>query len=172
MTDARTFEDAFRRVFDDEHSSLYRYLDRLTGDAALAADIAQGAFIRLYERGAMPDQTRAWLISVSHNLLRDDRRSASRRRRLLERWPEEAPMGGATRRADVEVETDELRRSVRVALDAMPARDRRLLLLRHEGCSYRELAAALDIAETSVGVLLMRAHDRFARQYTGGRTCT
>jgi DNA-directed RNA polymerase specialized sigma24 family protein len=39
----------------------------------------------------------------------------------------------------------------------MPERDRRLLLLRHEGYSYHELATALGLVESSVGTLLRRA---------------
>ena len=31
----------FTAVFERRHAELFRYLDRLTGDAALAADIAQ-----------------------------------------------------------------------------------------------------------------------------------
>jgi DNA-directed RNA polymerase specialized sigma24 family protein len=48
-------------------------------------------------------------------------------------------------------------------------RDQQLLLLRHEGYSYREIGTALDIAETSVGTLLMRASAAFAASFEEGR---
>ena len=37
-----SFELVFRRRFDEFYTSLFRYLDRLSGDFALAADIAAG----------------------------------------------------------------------------------------------------------------------------------
>ncbi|MGH7567875.1 MAG: sigma factor, partial [Gemmatimonadales bacterium] len=62
---------------------LYRYLDRLSGDPDLAADLAQEAFVKLYRRGALPVAPAAWLITVGLNLLRNARSTRSRRRRLL-----------------------------------------------------------------------------------------
>jgi DNA-directed RNA polymerase specialized sigma24 family protein len=50
---------------------------------------------------------------------------------------------------------------VRAALDRPTLRDRQALLLRHGGYSYREIAAALGLAETSVGTTLVRAGQAF-----------
>ncbi len=55
--------------------------------------------------------------------------------------------------------------AVRRALDALNQRDREMLLMKHEGFSYREIAAAVDVAATSVGTLLARAEARFAAAY-------
>jgi DNA-directed RNA polymerase specialized sigma24 family protein len=52
-------------------------------------------------------------------------------------------------------------------LDALPSRERALLLLRHEGYSYRELGKALRIRESSVGTLLGRARERFRAAMEG-----
>jgi DNA-directed RNA polymerase specialized sigma24 family protein len=46
--------------FEQHYRRLYRYLDRLTGDPEQAADLAQETFVRLYQRGSMPDDTAAW----------------------------------------------------------------------------------------------------------------
>jgi RNA polymerase sigma factor (sigma-70 family) len=62
---------------------------------------------------------------------------------------------------DAELEVEEQRRAVRAALDSMRERERQLLLLRHEGYSYRELATALGLTESSVGTLLARAKAAF-----------
>ena len=56
------------------------------------------------------------------------------------------------------------RRKARLALRALPARDRLLLALRAQGLSYREIAAAAAIQEQSVGKLLARAVDRWKRE--------
>jgi RNA polymerase sigma factor (sigma-70 family) len=168
VTDPPAFDELFRQLFVSDHDSIFRYLARLTGDDALAADIAQDAFIRLLQRGQMPDQPRAWLIAVAHNRLRDEQRGVMRRRRLLGDHTSELLMGDPPPSPDAAVLADERRRSVRRALDALPERDRQMLLLRYEGYSYRDLAHALQIAEASVGTLLLRAQGKFVRLYEGG----
>ncbi len=54
---------------------------------------------------------------------------------------------------------------MRRALAALPERQRDCLLLRHSGCSYAEIAAALGIAIGSVGVILARAERAFRESY-------
>jgi RNA polymerase sigma-70 factor, ECF subfamily len=161
MTERGAFEATFRRLFDERFASLFRYLDRLSGDPELAADLAQEAFVRLYERGAVPADARAWLGAVATNLFRDERRRTQRRVRLLAREPAELTLGAPSPASDTAVLADERRACVRAALDRLPLRDRQMLLLRHEGYSYREIAQALGIAETSVGTMLVRATAAF-----------
>ncbi len=50
-------------------------------------------------------------------------------------------------------------------LGALPTRQAELLLLRHEGLSYDEVAAALGLNPASVGTLLARAQQAFRKEY-------
>lgn len=154
------FEEAFCRLFDHQFPSLFRYLHRLTGDGDLADDLAQEVFVRLYQRASLPDDTRGWMGAVAHNLLRDNKRTAKRRLHLIEARPGEFTSGSSAH-ADENMLADERRQLVRKALDKLSERDRRMLLLRHEGYSYREIAHALGVNETSVGTLLLRATNVF-----------
>ena len=154
------FEEAFCRLFDQEFPSLFRYLQRLTGDRDLADDLAQEVFVRLYQRASFPDDTRGWMGAVAHNLLRDQKRTAKRRLHLMVASPE-AVTPGRPANADENLLANERRQAVRGALDKLSERDRRMLLLRHEGYSYREIAHALGVNETSVGTLLLRATAAF-----------
>ena len=113
----------------------------------------------------MPDDLRAWLVSVALNQARDEQRTRSRRLRLLRRRAPEEHMGDAAPSPEDDVLSAERRTLVRRALDTLPQRDRALLLLREEGYSYRELAVALEIVEASVGTLLARAKVAFRRAY-------
>lgn len=167
MTSDSSFEAEFRSAFATRFGELFRYLNRLSGDPALASDIAQETFIRLFQRGQMPDDVRGWLGAVSHNLFRDERRTSSRRRLLLQRRAPESTVSDPPPAPDDRLLRDERRAGVRAALASMPSRDRELLLLRHEGYSYRELAAALGIMESSVGTLLARAKAMFRRALDG-----
>jgi RNA polymerase sigma-70 factor (ECF subfamily) len=162
---ASSFHEQFTAVFHANFARLFRYLDRLSGEPELAADLAQEAFVRLYRRGSLPDAPEAWLISVAMNLFRNDRTSRSRRRRLLTAARSEASLGDPSPSPDQVSEREETRLRVRSAVDRMPDRERRLLLLSAEGFSYREIAAGLDLHEASVGTLLARARRMFRELY-------
>lgn len=153
-------DDAFTEVFHLNAPSLFRYLVRLSGDADMAADLMQETFVRLHDRGSLPDDVRAWLTTVATNLLRDDRRTAARRVHLAEKFNVDL-MPAAMPSPEIAAEAHERRDAVRAALATLSERDRQLLLLRHEGFSYREIAAAADVSTNSVGTLLVRATAAF-----------
>jgi RNA polymerase sigma-70 factor (ECF subfamily) len=166
---AAGFGREFTRLFHDQSPGLFRYVNRLTGDPEMAADIIQETFVKLYQRGSVPDDARAWLATVAINLLRDERRTASRRGMLLVRH---TPETATVRPPDVELIADEQRQLVRAALDTLTPRDREMLLLKHAGYSYREIAAALGLAETSIGTMLVRATASFHSAFTERNSVT
>lgn len=154
-------------VYSEHYRSLVRFLYRQTGDQALAEDLAQEAFVRAIQH--QPEQPKAWLFQVAANLARDDFRRRAVRRRHLElvgnqRGAVPAADADGTR-PDIALERDEATALVRAALDELSANDRDGLLMREEGLSYGEIAAALNISETSVGTTLSRARRRFAAAY-------
>jgi RNA polymerase sigma-70 factor (ECF subfamily) len=157
------FDQAFAVVFEAEYPRLFRYMDRLSGEPDLAADLAQEAFIRLHRRGAMPERPGLWLLTVAMNLFRNERSTAARRRRLLTRWRPAAadPVVPAT--ADSHL--GEQSHHVRAALRQLSSRDQEMLLLRAEGYSYKEIASLLGLNEPSVGTLLARAKRAFRQAY-------
>jgi RNA polymerase sigma-70 factor (ECF subfamily) len=158
---APTFDERFTLLFDEHHARIFRYLDRLSGDPELAADIAQDTFVRLHRRGSLPDRPEAWLITVALNLFRNARSMESRRRRLLSvsraAIAHSDPAPDPSRGSDANAAA----RLVRHALESLGERERSLLLLRAEGYSYRDIAISLDLTETSIGTLLARARRAF-----------
>ena len=66
---------------------------------------------------------------------------------------------------DAAVEAALVRLEQRRALNSLPERQRACLLLRHAGYSYAEIAATLDLAVGSVGVLLARGERAFREAY-------
>ncbi|MCC7141020.1 MAG: sigma-70 family RNA polymerase sigma factor [Candidatus Eisenbacteria bacterium] len=158
------FRERFPTLFETQKPRLERYLARLSGEPQLAADLAQEAFIKLYERGESPDCPEAWLITVATNLFRNARSKESRRTRLLR----EAETGGDLRESSpsgLEGLSAAGDGRVRRAIETLSEREQSLLLLRTEGYSYRELALALDLEESSVGTLLARAKRAFRAAY-------
>lgn len=151
-------------LFEEGFPPLYRYCLRLTGDADVAQDVAQEAFVRLVRDRVQgpPPALRAWLFRVAGNLIRDRYRVTENRRRLLEAHP---VTPGGTPDPDSELERAETVARVREALDGLSDRDRTLLLMREEGFSYQEMAEAVGVKASSVGTLLARAQERFVEVY-------
>ena len=163
----QSFDDSFVGLFETHYPRLYRYLDRVSGEPDLAADIAQETFVRLYRRGALPDAPPAWLISVAMNLFRNAHSSTNRRRRLLTVARGERMQADPPPSPEEVALADDTRRQVRCAIDRLPERERNLLLLHAEGYTYRDIAAALELNEHSVGTLLARARRAFRECYEG-----
>lgn len=154
----------FDSLFQQLYPSLFRYLHRLTGDADVADDIAQEAFVRLLKQNLPDEEVRPWLFTVAMNLVRDHARKVERRQRLLTTAP---VLVSSTTLPDEAVERSERVGSVRLILDQLSARDQQLLLMREEGFKYEEIARVIGVAPASVGTLIARALRRFAELYDG-----
>jgi RNA polymerase sigma factor (sigma-70 family) len=151
------------RLFDEHYQSLYRFLLRFSGDADVAADAVQEAFLRLVERPPPDAQFgRAWLFKVATNVVLEAARTRSRRTRLLAASPARAPLADPPPSPSDLVEADEQRRMVIEALAALSDKERTALLMREEGFSHREIAEAVGTTTGSVGTLVARALARLA----------
>jgi RNA polymerase sigma-70 factor, ECF subfamily len=158
----------FETIFLEHWPRVYGALLRLVGDPAEAEDLALETFWRLYDH---PPQDQAnlnvggWLYRVATNLGLNAIRAWKRRERYeteAGRWDAEANTDADP--AEAAAQSEE-RRRVRRALRDMDQRQAELLILRHSGFSYHELAAALDVTENSVGTLLVRAEREFEKHY-------
>jgi RNA polymerase sigma factor (sigma-70 family) len=159
--------NAFRDFFDRYYQAVCRRLTGLLGNRSAAEDVAQEAFLKLYQTPpADPANVGGWLnrvaVNLAYNYLRGEE---SRRRREMTAGGSEA--GEAPEWAGPEesaLRTEEVEQ-VRMALESLTVRDRACLLLRFSGMSYAEIAAALDIGESSVGTVLARSRARFKKEY-------
>ena len=65
------FRAAVEDLFATHFPRVFRIVNRLSGEPDLAADVAQEAFVSLYERGSLPDTPVAWVITVALNRFRN-----------------------------------------------------------------------------------------------------
>jgi RNA polymerase sigma-70 factor, ECF subfamily len=163
--------ERFVTVFRDRYHELYGLGFRLLGDHGEAEDVVQETFLRLDGHAVLDrpdDEVAAWLrrvcLNTAFNRLRGLRRATARLDRAgrAERADDEADEGGGPL---LDVLRAEQQRAVRRALATLPERQRACLLLRHAGYSYAEIAATLDLAVGSVGVLLARGERAFREAY-------
>jgi RNA polymerase sigma-70 factor (ECF subfamily) len=166
--DAASFEALFLRHYE----CVYKVLFYLLGNQADAEDIAQQIFLKLYhapERIQSPIQSDAnvagWLyraaINEGYNALRSRKRRTAWYEKLARLWPLADAWPDPARQA----ESQDIQAQVRQILLEMKPRQAQLLLLRHSGFSYAELAMALGVAPGSIGSLLTRAERAFAQKY-------
>ena len=148
--------------------ALMRYLTRLAGDADAAADALQEAFVRLLEQPPRDARARSWLFTVATNVVREQGRTRTRRSQLLRRAPTDA-LHGDTRDPGADAEGADRRRLVRGALAGLSERDRTALLMREEGFSHEEIAAAVGTTTKSVGTIIARALRKLAGELRLGR---
>lgn len=154
---------SFESVYERHSGPLFRYVHRFTGEVDVANDVVQEAFCRYLTSSVPEEEARPWLFRVATNLVRDRARRGRRRDRLLRRFRD--PRDEVTPASDTE---RSLRvAAVRTALDMLDQRQRQMLLMREEGFSYGEIAAAVGVAPGSVGALLTRARNRFRQAYAG-----
>jgi len=143
----------------------FRLAARVLGDTEEALDVAQEAFIRVYQ--ALPrfkgqSAFYTWLFRIVMNLALDRRRQRAARQRAFgseevppEEWeriaaddtPDPAEAAGSA----------EQRAKITRALDALPEHHRTIIILSDiEGLSYREIA---DTLHCPVGTVMSRLHN-------------
>jgi RNA polymerase sigma-70 factor (ECF subfamily) len=151
-------------LFRTYHDPLVRYLTRRLGDRDWAEEVAQETFVRALRQTDLQNE-RAWLFAVATNLVRDEARKDSRRRRHLELLTAEAKAESVAEPPLTDLERAQERALARRAIDALSERDREALLMREEGLDYNEIAAALELSVASVGTTLSRARRRLVEVY-------
>jgi RNA polymerase sigma-70 factor (ECF subfamily) len=159
----------FDEAFTLHHRAVYRAAHSVVRDAALAEDVTQEVFIRLYKNIDSPpseELLRAWLLRVALNLAKNVIRGNTR---AMTREDEYAKQAEADGWFTAEPETDYERKAqiaeARRALDKIKEPMRSCLLLKQQGLSYKEIATALSVNETNVGSLVARGRKEFVRLY-------
>lgn len=140
-------------VLYDRYSPLvYTTCLKVLGEPALAEDVTQDVFLRLWQRpeSFIPARGRfvTWLLSITRNRAVDEIRSRNRRRRRELSEPETAPVAPTAIARDSDpasfAELREEQDSVRNALAQLPPEQRRVLELAFfGGYTHQEIAAHL-----------------------------
>jgi len=147
-------ERALDHLVAHHYRGVYEVTYRVLGDAELAADAAQDAFMNAI--GALHTfrgdaSLRTWLLRIAANTARSaGRKLTSRREVALE--PESAGQSGGPDPARVAIARTEADR-VAVALEQLPEKQRLAVSLRiYQDLSHREIGEVLDSSEAAARV--------------------
>ena len=160
---ARRDEGAFEQLVRRHTAALYHGALRTTGSPQLAEEVVQDAWLSAWLHvGGFRGQSavRTWLVRIvtskALNALRRPQRTLA-----LDAVPEVLAAGDSD--PEQQAELRERARAVRLAVAALPERQREAVVLRDlEGLSYEEVARALDCSVASVKSALHRGRRALA----------
>ncbi len=142
---ARGDQQAFAEIVRGLQAPVWRFLRHLVGDAALAEDLTQETFIRVYRKlGSFRHRAKfsTWVFQIARNAGIDEIRSRERRSRLVRvlRPDRPAVRSGPETGVEVQAALTELSPKLREAF----------LMVEVLGLTYREAGGALGVPEGTV----------------------
>jgi len=150
---------AFEKLWDRWAGPLLRYLERMVSDSAIAEDLVQDTFLRVYrarERYEPRARFSTWLYRIATNLALNEL-ARPRRRHAHEDADAGRPLPSPTGSTDDLVDARRAGAALAHELARLPDRQRMALWLSAaEGHSYSEIAVMLETSEKSVKALVHR----------------
>lgn len=159
-------QDSFRVLFDTHKDRVYSIALRYSGNEAVAMDIAQDTFVKLFSsiRTFRGDSSfESWLYRMVVNRCLDHQRRGRRLIPLIE------DLFGAARSSDVSalegLLSEEWHKSVQDVVATLPPEHRIVIIMRYtDGLSYDEIAQVLGCSPGTVASRLNRAHRTLERR--------
>ncbi len=151
----------YEAFFRQHYRAVVRLAQGVVGDSQSAQDVAQDVFLAAHRRfPEHPERAAGWVrvaaVHTALNQLRGERRRE--RRQSLAGRGDDAPS------AEDAVIDRETQATLRHALARLPRRSAQVLVMRHGGMSYAEIAAALGIKVGQVGTTLRRAESALSKE--------
>ena len=165
-------EPSFELLLTRHRSTVVNHLYRMVRDRAVAEDLAQDVFLRVYRsRHRYQPQAKftTWLFRITSNVAlnwrRDTRREsaclrldAEAERRRFEP-PDESPA------PDQRLMVQDRAREIRCALDALPAKQLAAVLMhKYQGMDYGQIAEVLGCSLPALKSMLFRAYSTLRRR--------
>ena len=163
-------ESSFALLLDHYRAPLLRFLYRMTQDLAIAEELAQDVFLRVYRSRATYQPTAkfsTWLFCIATRLALNWRRDV-RKERGHESLDGALPARELSdRRPTIErtlvyrTRVEEIRR----AIDGLPAKQRAAVVLhKYHDMDYPQIGRTLGSSESAVKSLLFRAYESLRKR--------
>jgi RNA polymerase sigma-70 factor (ECF subfamily) len=151
----------FESFFRGHYRVVVRLAQSVVGDSQGAQDVAQEVFLAAYRRfPGEYEQAAGWVrvaaVHTALNVIRGERRRDRRQARVQ--------VVSSLPSAEDTVIERERRADVRRVLRRLPRRSAAVLVMRHGGMSYVEIAEALGVKVGQVGTLLRRAESALRKE--------
>ncbi|MCC6830757.1 MAG: sigma-70 family RNA polymerase sigma factor [Thermoleophilia bacterium] len=149
-------ERRFDAMYTEHARAVEAYARRRVPPDAVEDVVAETFVVAWRKFREMPDEPRAWLLGIAHNIAWRHRRGETRRRSLVERLIAEPP--------PIQPNVPTVDNRVLRALAQLPRRDRELVMLVcWEGYSAAEAASITHSTHVAARARLHRARRRLRR---------
>jgi len=166
---SRWVEADFEAIFREHYERLVGVVRRVLHGDAEAEEVCAEVFLRLYRSGpgvAASGLVGGWLYRTATRASIDVLRA--HKRHGLEEELDTDRYGGSKDEDDgplTKLLRGERIAEVRSVLARLRLKKAQVLLLRHSGLSYQEIAEAMQVRAASVGTMLVRAEAEFSALY-------
>ncbi len=163
-------EAGFNYLATKYHRPMIHFLYRMVGNQAVAEELAQEVFLRVYRaRSSYRAEARftTWLYRIATNLAvnhaRDTRHERSAQTVYLDQPDEESgttpDVADDEPTAEQQLLRDERMTAIRRHVMALPERQRTAVLMhKYQGMDYRQIGDVLKLSESATKSLLFRAY--------------
>lgn len=164
-------QPAYERIVRRYQRPIISLIARMTGDRALAEDLAQETFVKAFRNLAAFDTTRrlsSWLLRIAHNAAVDAMRRSHMRMVPLESDDGLTAGSHAAPAPSIDsIERAALGNALDAALAGLRPEHRAAVVLRYEqGLAFDEIGHVLGVAEATARSHVHRARKELARRLT------
>lgn len=146
----------FKECFDEYFNTIRNFIYFKVGDTDLAEDLAQDAFVKLWENRQKIDRStlKSYLYTIANNITIN----RMKRRQLQFKYMAANPIGSENRSPEFELEMKEYEAKLQQVISGMPDGSREVFLMnRLEDLKYREIAERLNISVKAVEKRMSKA---------------
>jgi RNA polymerase sigma-70 factor (ECF subfamily) len=173
MLDVKAGDEAsFELLLRKYRSPLVNYLGRMTGDPAVAEDLAQEVFLRVYRARSQYEPSAkftTWIFRIATNLALNARRDGRFRSLEISIQDESDDEGGNFRPlqipdarpvAEQHLIARDRSELIRRAVEELPEKQRAAVLLhKYQEMDYDQIGKILNCSESALKSLLFRAYE-------------
>ncbi len=161
-------EPSFAILLEKHRNSVIHFLYRMIQNQAIAEELAQEVFLRVYRSRESYEPTAkftTWLFRITTHLALNhvrDRRKDKLHDSLDEKMEDSAPRQLADRVANIEERMlrDARLGEIRQAIEQLPEKQRGAVLMhKYQEMEYSQIAGILGCSESAVKSLLFRAYE-------------
>ncbi|MEB8329779.1 RNA polymerase sigma-70 factor [Flavobacteriaceae bacterium KMM 6897] len=159
-------DTAYRHFFRRYHKELCNYILAISGDSELAEEIAQQAFIKIWDKrkklNIQDNGLKHYFFKIAYHLFVDSKRKDKRKFELLENLKQEAY-------SDIlYVDSNQFEQKLKLIeaeIENLPEQCKKVFLMgKKEGLKYKEISEKLQISIKTVEVHMSKALKRLRTQ--------